>query len=830
MNEIIKNSILRGDCVIFLGAGASYSSLNNHNRNIPTGGELKEILANAASIQLDDEDTLSDVYSAALKSMGNERLNRLLDDNFRCAIPSNEYKILANYPFSRVYTLNIDDAFEKAAYSINRKNFKALGRNDNIEDFDKFYSSMNLIKLNGDVNNFSQGLIFSSEEYGEGSAYEPLWYQELARDFHKYTFIFIGTKLNESLFNHQIKRYQSYTKSQNGKSFLISPKFSQAQREKFSNSNIECITGTLNDFVQWLDHEFPNGVKPRDILKYNGIDLFNNDDQDKLILFNGVTPVSRSSISLKEKKYDHEVKDFYKGYKPSWDDILRGVPAELGNTKEFLSKIMANSDERLFILLGSAGTGKTTSIKQIALLLSEKQDKNVYFIDGSYENLKGLIKELNTRNDRKYFLCIDRIANLATDIDDILSSSDGDKVLFIGTENLKIWNYRVEEHLIKYFPIIKEFETISNDDVDLILDKIKEYGNWTRLSKMTLKERRIELYKKSKKQLLIGLLEATSGEGFDKIIKKDYENIINNEEKMLLIISGIASMHRSEASIDIASRVLSYLHIDKNIYNIIDNMVGIIRNENGYLTTRHRVYFERLVSRVINKELMISVVTAYIKAYSVYKFPIVMNISKKDALIYKGIVNFKFLSKILNDNKDDVLNIYKSYEKILEQEGLFLLQYGLALRAFNIHDDALSKLIQAREAYPDSAHIEHAYAHQLLILSELASRDSNDAAAMDYLNKAITVLDRLTQVNKKLSDSYPLITLSVSHVRILNNLNKKDEAQKKARDYFNKLNNTFPDLSKNENSVINKTKRFLITYYSKGELIPIELNNYEYDN
>ncbi|WP_305838773.1 hypothetical protein [Photobacterium leiognathi] len=49
----------------------------------------------------------------------------------------------------------------------------------------------------------------SSQEYGSNSASEPLWYSELARDFHKYTFIFIGTKLKEPLFYHQIEKYKA---------------------------------------------------------------------------------------------------------------------------------------------------------------------------------------------------------------------------------------------------------------------------------------------------------------------------------------------------------------------------------------------------------------------------------------------------------------------------------------------------------------------------------------------------------------------------------------------------------------------------------------------
>ncbi|WP_273837960.1 SIR2 family protein [Providencia rettgeri] len=820
MNESIKNAIMKGKCIILLGAGASVTSKNRYGNTPPIGNQLAIELASEAGISIDDEDSLPDIYEAALSEIGTQRIAEFLSRHFSGCAPSNDYLSLVKFPFPRIYTFNIDDAMENAAIKQENYNFKVMRRNDRIEDFDQLFLNTNLIKLNGDIKTPKEGFIFSPTEYGQGSATEPLWYGELARDFHRYTFLFIGTKLKEPLFNHQVQKYKEKTKEMNSKSYLIVPQLSIAQIKSFESTNIEHIKGTLSDFIEWLENTFPNGLSAEDVIKEcrQDINFISKGDHKKIPIFSDVIAVSRSSITLIEEPKLTEVKNFYKGYKPTWDDILKHIPASLKNTRLMMSKIRKNKkNTRLFVILGSAGTGKTTAIKQLALELSEMSSNNVYFINGTYGKIKELVNELNLRNNEKYYIFIDRLADLAADVDEILNSDSAGKVIFVGAENTRIWKSRVSEHLVDHTAEIVTYETINIEDVDPILDKIEKYGSWTRLSRMTVKERRIELFRKAEKQLLIGLLEATSGEGFNDIIKKDYENITSDEEKMLLLFSGLATLHRSEASVSIVSRAFDYLGVNKNIHSMLHSMVGIVVQNNEYISARHRIYFDRLISSFVKKDMLKDVVTAYIHAYSSYNFPIVLNISKKDSSVYKGLVNFKFLKKIFNGNELDIREIYESFEKLLEQEGLFLLQYGLALRNFGDHSGALEKLRVARDAFPTSPHIEHAYSQQLLILACQESEKGNEEQALDLLYRAKEALEILSNRNKY-NDKYPLITLSINHIKILHTLNKIDEAKQFAKYYFNQIDSRFKKINVEDNDSVSKTKQFLMNYFVTGKL------------
>uniref|UniRef100_UPI0025943511 P-loop NTPase n=1 Tax=uncultured Rheinheimera sp. TaxID=400532 RepID=UPI0025943511 len=500
--------------------------------------------------------------------------------------------------------------------------------------------------------------------------------------------------------------------------------------------------------------------------------------------------------------------------------ILNSVPAMLKSTTEMINKIKSDNS-RIFTILGPAGSGKSTALKQIALYLSETQQLNVFFLN-QLDDIKSVILELDERNADKYYLCIERIAEVAIEVSDILMSHTSEKVIFITAENSRIWSYRAREHFHNVNNIIQDFSSISEDDVHPILTKIENYGNWARLSKMSLRNRRLEIIRKSKKQLLIGLLEATSGEGYDEIIKREFSSITNDSERALLLLCSLATMQRSEASEATLTRAMSILNLNPNVYELSSRMIGVVNYDNGFISTRHRVYVERVISLFVSAEEMKNIIKAYIQAFSVYKFPIVVNINKKEAAIYKGLVNFKFLKKILRDDDKIILEIYEHFEKALELEGLFLLQYGLALRSYGRNKESLEKLSLARVAFPESPHIEHAYALQLLIIAEI---EATEPLSLEYLEEAKEQLRTLDKGNKFEGDRYPIVTLSAGHIKVMNALGRVSEAKILAKTYHDEIKIRFRDHQHDQTSKINRTIKFLMTYSLTGKITDISFDD-----
>ncbi len=815
MNNNIKNAHLNGRLVLLLGAGASKGCKNSLKTDLPLGCDLAQILAGEMGEEFKNED-LSEVYSAAKETLGSGRVHKIFERHYKHCTPSDEYKELVKYPFFRIYTLNIDDGFEKAAHQNPRLKFNVKQRSDNIVEVDQFYQTLDYIKLNGDVSNLNNGFIFSDQEYGSSSSKEPLWYSELAKDYHKYTFVFIGTKLKESLFFHQIEKYKAKSGSSTLKSYILIPNLTNIQKKSLGASNIEHLEGKLSDFTNWLSTEFKTPPTSADIVSNTRPELnLENKNQPKNIpLFSGVTPVNRSSLSLIPRtETKSKIRNFYKGFKPSWFDILENVPANLANTKKFFDDYLKENKPKpreLYILLGAAGCGKTTALKQLALWLADEGNRSVYFIEEYKDNFQKFITALDHFNKDPYYVFIEKIADVAPKIAEIIKASKSHKAIFISSENSKIWGTRVKEHLNNYLTGSEDISHIHEEDVDLILRKLETFGNWTRLSKMSKKNRKIEILKKSKKQLLIGLIEATSGEGFNQIIEKDYKAITSESEKALLLLAGLAANQRVPSNEATLTRALMSLNLNPDIHFLASQMDGIVSYTNGNVTTRHRVYVDKIFNLYASQEEILKIIRAYIKAFSVYRFPIVQHISRNESSIYKHLVNAKALKRIFNNDKQKVLSVYEEFEKIFEHEGLFLMQYGLALRSFQENNQALEKLRIAYEAYPESPQIEHALAQQRIIL---ACTNKDETIALAHFAEAEIVLKRLNSANVNVFDRYPIITLSEGHVKVMENLGRIAEAKVLAKQYHGQI-------SKNKNLEstvqLQQTVEKLMKFYVSG--------------
>ncbi|HEF0011111.1 TPA: hypothetical protein R8G36_005377 [Citrobacter braakii] len=187
-------------------------------------------------------------------------------------------------------------------------------------------------------------------------------------------------------------------------------------------------------------------------------------------------------------------------------------------------------------------------------------------------------------------------------------------------------------------------------------------------------------------------------------------------------------------------------------------------------------------------------------------------------VIYKHLVNFKFLYRILKKNKKKILEVYETFEKKLEQESLYLLQYGLALRAFHHHYDALKILKFAHSTF-NSPHISHALAQQKIILAQYTKNKSH---SRELMNEAVEELNRLIYM-KELNglnledDHYPIITLSEGHVKVLIYLRDFRSAEIESKKYLNLLlSDTYQKFNDNEH--FRKVKKFLneTAYKKKG--------------
>lgn len=173
---------------------------------------------------------------------------------------------------------------------------------------------------------------------------------------------------------------------------------------------------------------------------------------------------------------------------------------------------------------------------------------------------------------------------------------------------------------------------------------------------------------------------------------------------------------------------------------------------------------------------------AILEAFADYETPVIKNVSKSDGVVFKSIINHRFVKEIMRNDEEKVRSIYEAFETRFHIDGLYWLHYGLALRGFGKHAEALDKLKTARNAY-SSTHIEHAYAQQLMIM---AAMSQNWELAEPFMNEAIVSLRKLSQSVDE-SDTYPIVSLAEGHISVVLKFSGVKEAQIIAQQYANEL-------------------------------------------
>ncbi len=780
MNNDIKHSIENGELVLFLGAGASRKCKTHSGDELFDGRALAEELAKRASMDYSDED-LEDVYGAVRDVMGS-RLDYVLEELFRHVSPSDEYSALAAFAWRRIYTLNIDDGLERA-FRPSLQNVCVRLSDDPVEDKDPFFKRIDLIKLNGSVDQLHRGIIFSASEYAKATNQGRPWYEQCGSDFVRVPFLFVGTKLKEPLLKFHIERYKELNKRSPGKGYVITPSATEIEKRSLRQYNIEHISGTLADFVSWLKLSFDVPLTPDDLalasLPQYAAARGASDKEAYARLFDGICLVTKDMAS--NNREEGAIREFYKGFKPTWDDIVTGVPAELDILDECAKYLEKNLDKSHVVsLVGPAGSGKSTLLMQLAHRISRLNNTVVYHIDEPPHDIRKTLiaMEESSKKGDCVVVAIDNIDFVSELLVESLDSGRLKKTTIVCAERESIWSRKTKGKIGRFCTKTFYVNEFSERDAHNILYKLQQYGSWTILGQLNEKARVSALVDKAGKQLLIALLEATYGRGFEKIIESDYRSLENEEQRIFFLTVGVVTERNFSAPVGLVDRALSAGGFP-GAGVMTDALAGIVVNKQGKLSARHRVYVRHLLEQVVDPELTARAIKGLLLAFAQYKAPVIKNVVKAEASIYKGLINHSFLWDVLKGRETLIVSLYKSLEKSFELDGLFWLQYGLALRDMNDDEEALDKLRTAFNAY-QMPHTQHALGQQLLIMG---ANTIDRTAAMAFVDEARSLLEPLDEIMDS-DDTYPIVTLAEGHTALMRRFGDDSEARNVARSYL----------------------------------------------
>lgn len=614
------------------------------------------------------------------------------------------------------------------------------------------------------------------------------------------------------MFYQQLEYYKSCWEGSPGtpgQAFVITPDIDEISQEFFHSINLTHIKGTLKTLIEWIDSEVKPSTTPSEVAAIKHpelifIDLANKKTEQDLSKIHKVSGLNK----LKSEKHSGKTREFYLGFKPSWDDIFDDVPAELSFYRTFQKSL--ENDNKLNILIGPAGSGKSTALMKAAAYLSSTGN-SVYYLKEPISSLASIISELDKANTGNYYFFIDKITTVIDGLISSLEKNSHTKAIFVCGERVNVWKQRAESVLSRFSPSVTRVSSLDERDAKLILEKLEAYGPWTRIAKLSPSQRIEELIDRSKKQLLIGLLELTTGYGFHKIIEDDFKKLDSNDTRTFVVIIGLATAHNISITKDMCISALKNAEISRHINDLLLATHGIVTQSDNLLRARHPVYVDKLFNGLVELSLKDKAIRALLMTMTRNKKPISKNMSRTEVMLFKYTINYNHLHNFFHGKKEYVLRIFEDFEKHFELDGLFYLQYGLSLRSFGMNSEALNKLQTAIASWT-MKQTEHAYAHQLLIC---ALEQQSSEIAYRNLEEAKPILMRLDSQHHEEDTDYPLVTLGEYHVKIEKKFGTIDNAKRIASHYLNELKNR--QIRGRNNYRIEEAKREILKTITKPQ-------------
>ncbi len=255
--QLLRRELAAGRMILFTGAG--FSSLARDatgRRRVPTGAPLADELWQLAFPgEKRDGSTLQDLFAHTLTTQP-EELRALLDRRLRVSarLLPRFYETWFAMPWRRIYTLNVDDLGTAAAtrFRLPRRLRALSALHPGVEDtmlcVDR--SQLDIIHLNGIIDDGPGGITFSTVQYAGRLARRSALYSQLVRDFAAYPVLFVGTRLDESpLWQHLELEGIREAVAHTPPGLLVTQRVTRARQSLLASLNIRWLAMDVRSFA-----------------------------------------------------------------------------------------------------------------------------------------------------------------------------------------------------------------------------------------------------------------------------------------------------------------------------------------------------------------------------------------------------------------------------------------------------------------------------------------------------------------------------------------------------------------------------------------------------
>jgi tetratricopeptide (TPR) repeat protein len=407
---------------------------------------------------------------------------------------------------------------------------------------------------------------------------------------------------------------------------------------------------------------------------------------------------------------------FLYGSEPQWEDIFNDYDAPRDFTSEVIQIVgdsLKSKEVRLIAIAGSAGSGKSTTLKRIAIQLSSIGTPVFFTSSDQLPALHHFEHALDLLPGPSV-LIFDN-ATLATSIlPDYLSAAKRAslKHIFIIAGRANKLTERLP--LIKSVVEVKEFPMpdLSSNDIDSIISLLERTHMLGKLANMPQTQQRQVFLSYAHNQILVAMRRATLGHGFDDIIKHEFLTAEPVEAQMLYLCASIVTDAQSPIS---KQQLLGCVNLSpsETLQLIQENLRGIlipIPSNPHYYMARHRVIAQLIVEQFAPRQMLKE---AYINLLKViaHDLPVGTNASSAIVRLYRRIINHTTIYNRFSEHLKEARTIYSSLTKSFSRDHHFWLQFGSLELEYGELDNAANYIEQAHKYAPDDALVVTTRAH-----------------------------------------------------------------------------------------------------------------------
>ncbi|KEZ93512.1 hypothetical protein IL45_04670 [Nonlabens ulvanivorans] len=759
----------RNDVILFLGAGFSLDSTNRLGENFPTGWELGEKLWSFLGFEQEYDGTSLSLMYQHFVDIGVKRSSKV--DFLNNTLLSNEipdYYNSVTIPYwHKIYSINIDDVIQKIFLRQNKKINEVIYPFDEFKERDQSLERTSVIHLHGKLPCNPEDVIFSAKQYAKaGLTNQPL-YSQFVYDYATRPTIFIGTDLNEPIFERYIEARENkdgYGESR-PKSFLITPKLSPVKAALLKNSyNVHHIEAKGEEFLNWLksiQRELPTR---QDILRTTFPSLLDITD----FIDSSVSKKSIYQFSSSFKRVPTEYRPkrersmYLQGSNPTWNDIHLNMDIPRTITTPIYSEVMdslknveENSLQKIITLSGTAGSGKSTIIKRLGLNLS-RNGVTVFISDSDIMPKSHQIFDVLDSIKEQVVLIFDNASLMLGYVNKLIpqfAQLEHPPILILSVRSNQInrINSIIDPNIINHTHF--RVPNLDMAEIPLLIDKLDEFNLLSRLKGMSTTQRINEFKNKAKKQILVAMKEVTNGLPFDEIIKDEFNCIHSHEAKTLCVcvalntelgfyntkqdFVGFSSVSHNEA--------LDYLN------NTLEGTFSYLGEKRDKIMVRHRILADYIISHCAS---LMMLKDAYIRVLSVLA-PELVNTSSytRKFNLYKSLINHKKIFLRFKEDMESAREVYDSLKSYFEYEPHFWLQYASLEMEGHSGDLKLAEnyIHQAESLSPNSDFIQNAKCN---LFYKLSTSDIPYSYALEYKRTADELAEELIS---RIGDNEPYI-------------------------------------------------------------------------